>query len=68
MLTTLYTQDYDHCTDGDIRLVNNNGTIDQEGHVEVCVNGVWGSICRSGWTLTSAYVACKQLGYQHAGQ
>ena len=47
--------------------MNGNGTIEQEGRVEVCVNGVWGSICSSGWTLTSAYVACKQLGYLHAG-
>ena len=48
-----------------MRLVN--GTIDQEGRVEVCVNEVWGSICASGWTLNSAYVVCKQLGYEHSG-
>ena len=39
-----------------------NGAIEQEGRLEVCVNGVWGTVCSSGWDKTDAYVACKQLG------
>ena len=39
-----------------------NGTIEQEGRLEVCVNGVWGTVCSSGWNTIDAYVACKQLG------
>ena len=31
------------CEDGDIRLVD--GDIEQEGRPEVCVDGIWGSIC-----------------------
>ena len=53
------------CTDGSVRLVN--GSIHQEGRVEVCVDGVWGSVCSSGWDTTDAKVICKQLGYPDSG-
>ena len=49
------------CTDGDVRLVD--GSLDQEGRVEVCVNGVWGSVCGHGWSSSDGRVVCKQLGY-----
>ena len=49
------------CPEGAVRLVD--GDIEQEGRVEVCFSGVWGSICRYGWSASDAYVACKQLGY-----
>lgn len=49
------------CTDGQTRLVN--GTLAQEGRVEVCLNGIWGSICQSGFGQDDAYVICKELGY-----
>ena len=52
------------CTSGSIRL--NGGTIDKEGRVEVCVNGVWGSICDDGWDTTDAIVVCRQLGYSNS--
>ena len=44
------------------------GDIEQEGRVEVCVNGVWGSICDYGWDKTDAHVVCKQLGYAELGK
>ena len=44
-----------------------NGSIAQEGRVEVCVNGVWGSVCGSGWTKQAAFVICKQAGYIYSG-
>ena len=47
-----------------MRLVN--GAIYQEGRVEICVNGIWGSICNSGWTKNDAFVVCKQLGFYNA--
>ncbi|XP_019854464.1 PREDICTED: scavenger receptor cysteine-rich type 1 protein M130-like isoform X2 [Amphimedon queenslandica] len=51
----------DLCVDGKVRLVD--GSLNQEGRVEVCVNGVWGSICGQGWSTSDARVVCKQLGY-----
>ena len=53
------------CTNGDYRLVN--GYIPQQGRVEVCVNGVWGSVCGSGWNKNSAFVVCKNLGFLNSG-
>ena len=59
--------DLDNCTNGDIRLVN--GSIDQEGRIEICANGVWGGICSSyGWDESDAFVICKQLGYADTGK
>ena len=43
-----------------MRLVN--GTVTSEGIVEVCLNGVWGSIISSGWNTPDAEVVCRQLG------
>ena len=48
--------------DGEIRLVN--GTIEQEGRAEICLNGVWGGICQTGWGTSDALVFCKGLGYR----
>ena len=53
------------CTEGAVRLAD--GVLEQEGRVEVCVNGVWGSICGTGWNAIDGYVLCKQLGFDDAG-
>ena len=55
----------DSCTDGSIRLVN--GSLNQEGRVEICVNNIWGSVCDSGWDKSDALVICKQLGMSVSG-
>jgi deleted-in-malignant-brain-tumors protein 1 len=49
------------CTDGQLRLYN--GTIQQEGRAEVCINGVWSAICQYGFNTIDAYVFCASLGY-----
>ena len=59
------TADPGLCNEGNVRLAN--GTVEQEGRLEICINGVWGSICDYSWDQSDAYVACKQLGYSNAG-
>lgn len=49
------------CNEGVIRSVN--GTLLNEGRIEVCTNGVWGSICGSNFDPIDAVVACRELGY-----
>ena len=50
------------CPEGALRLA---GPIDQEGRLEVCVSGVWGSICNDNFAaVTDGHVICSELGYQ----
>ena len=54
------------CTDGDIRLVD--GSNELEGRVEVCVDGVWGTVCSDLWGTEESGVACRQLGFLQTGK
>ena len=56
------------CNETNVRLVN--GQSPHEGGVEICLNGVWGSVCaeryswqRELWDIREAMVVCRQLGY-----
>ena len=59
IILLLYATEPGVCDEGDARLVD--GDIEQEGRLEVCMNGVWGTVCSSSFDTTDAYVACKQL-------
>lgn len=50
------------CTTGDLRLAG-TGAYANEGRVEVCNNGAWGTVCDDFWGTVDASVACKQLGF-----
>ncbi len=52
------------CRNSDVRL---NGFAPSQGLVEVCVDGVWSSICGTLWGVVDAMVTCRQLGYTSTG-
>ena len=54
------------CNNSDVRLVN--GFTDYEGRVEVCLNGVWGTVCDDFWSTNDAVVVCNQLNISSASK
>ena len=54
------------CLEGSVRLAD--GDISQEGRLEVCLGGVWGSVCGDGWDQTDAYTLCQQLDLGEGGE
>lgn len=53
------------CNNGDVRLFG--GATNYEGTIELCLGGVWGSICHFGWDINDANVICSQLDFSEAG-
>ena len=54
------------CNDKDVRIGGGDGLT--YGRFEVCISGVWGTICSDTfWDNTDAGVACKELGFSQYG-
>ena len=54
------------CRNGDLRIQDGMSAFD--GRVEVCVDGVWDTICNDGNNgVDMARIVCKQLGLPQYG-
>ena len=56
------------CQSGMIRITSSPGVVNLSvGHIEVCMNSTWGSVCSEFWGNKDARVVCHQLGFSTYG-
>ena len=65
MILVLLLADEGTCEYGELRLVG--GSSNKEGRVEICIGGVWGTICDDNYDRPDARVICRQLGFGDEG-
>jgi len=56
--TTFKIDNIDFCT-SDLRIIDSNGEISNEGRVEMRNNGLWGSVCAKNMNSYAARVICR---------
>ena len=59
------------CENGSLRLVNSSGDTGEDmmsGRIEICWNGVWGTVCNHNWSLLDAAVVCYELGFSRRSE
>ena len=61
-----YHLSFPDCMDGDTRLVN--GSVSNEGRVEICINNTYGTICDDLFDAIDAAVVCSQHGFSELGE
>ena len=65
VILIIFVLDENDCIAGNIRLVN--GSVPNEGRLEVCLDREWGTVCSSHWDKGKTSIVCKQLGYHETG-
>ena len=50
------------CANGAVRLAD-GGVSSNQGRVEFCYNGRWGTVNGENWTWREGAVVCRQLGH-----
>ena len=69
-ITCTHTQDVgvtceEACTFGEVRLID--GKDSSNGRFEICLGGVWGTVCDEEFHNQDAKIVCKQLGLEYMG-
>ena len=55
-----------NCTEGELRLAD--GNTPYEGRVELCMGGLWGTVCDKSWSTRDSEVICKQMNLSKIGE